>query len=168
MLINNASILKDQALVSKLGKKIRKHSLEDWEQTLASNLTSTFLLGREFAATLIERRSPGVIVNTSSVVRTGNPGQTAYSATKAAVEAMTNTWAQELSIYKIRVSAIAHGFAETGMTQNIPPLFRKRILNSSTVQRFAEVDELVHGIQFLVENEYFAGRVLSLDGGMRF
>lgn len=166
--INNAAILRDQALASRLGKRIKKHSLEDWQATLNSNLTGTFLVAREVAAAWISQKRSGVIVNTSSVVRTGNPGQSAYSATKAAIDALTVTWAQELAPYKIRVAAIAYGFAETGMTRKIAPLFQERIKTKSVVGRFAAVAELAAGIEFILENEYCAGRTLDLDGGLRF
>lgn len=166
--INNAAILRDQTLVSRLGKRIKKHSLADWRATLDTNLTGTFLVAREVASAWIQRKRPGVIVNTSSVVRTGNPGQSAYAATKAAVGALTVTWAQELAPYKIRVAAIAYGFAETGMTTRIPHLFLERIRQKSTVGRFAAVDELADGCRFILENDYFAGRTLDLDGGLRF
>lgn len=168
MVINNAGILRDQTLVSRLGKRIKKHSLDDWMATLSSNLTGTFLVAREVAYRWLEERKGGVIVNTSSVVRSGNPGQGAYSATKAAIDALTVTWSQELAPYKIRVAAIAYGFAETGMTKSIPPYFLERIRSKSPVGRFATVAELAQGVEFILENEYFGGKTLELDGGLRF
>ena len=166
--INNAAILRDQTLVARLGKKIKKHSFDDWQATLDSNLTGTFLVAREVASAWLHRKRPGVIINTSSVVRVGNPGQSAYAATKAAVGALTVTWAQELAPYKIRVAAIAYGFAETGMTRTIPPYFRAQIKQKSAVGRFALVDELAEGCLFILRNDYFTGRTLELDGGLRF
>jgi len=166
--INNAGILRDQTLVSRLGKQVKKHSLDDWMATLSSNLTGTFLVAREVAYRWLADRDCGIIINTSSVVRTGNPGQSAYSATKAAIDALTVTWSQELAPYKIRVAAIAYGFAETGMTKKIPPYFLEKIKSGSPVGRFAEVAELADGVQFILENEYFVGKTLELDGGLRF
>lgn len=168
IVLNNAAILRDQALVSKLGRNIRKHSIPDWSATLASNLTGTFLVAREVAALWLERRTGGVIINTSSVVRSGNPGQSAYAASKAAIEALTVTWSRELAPYGIRVAAIAYGFAETAMTRNIPRMFLDRIRKESVVGRFGTIDEFVQAVQFICENGYFAGRVLDIDGGLRF
>jgi 3-oxoacyl-[acyl-carrier protein] reductase len=168
VLVNNAAVLKDQTLVSRFGSRLKKHRLEDWTDTISTNLTGSFLLAREIAGQWLARRYPGLIVNVSSVVRSGNAGQSAYSATKAGIDALTVTWSRELAPYRIRVAAIAYGFADTGMTERIPAVFRKQLLARSCVGRFADISELVHGVRFIIENDYFAGRVLELDGGMRF
>lgn len=168
VVINNAAILRDQTLVCRLGKNVKRHSVDDWCATLSSNLTGTFLVAREVAARWIAERCGGMILNTSSVVRTGNAGQSAYSASKAAIDALTVTWSQELAPYQIRVAAIAYGFAETGMTRDIPSVFLNTIKSKSAAGRFATVAELVHGVRFVLENEYFVGKTLELDGGLRF
>ena len=168
VLVNNAAILRDQTLVSKLGGKIKKHSISDWQDTLNSNLTGCFLMAREVAATMIDGKQPGLIVNISSISRAGNPGQSAYAATKAGIDALTVTWSQELAPYRIRVVAIAPGFAETGMTENIPPVFVDRIKEQTPLKRFGRLGEFGHAIQFVIENDYLNGKVLELDGGLRF
>jgi 3-oxoacyl-[acyl-carrier protein] reductase len=168
VLVNNAAVLRDQALVSKLGRTIRKHSLAEWEETLRSNLTGTFLMAREVAEAMLRARRPGLIVNVSSISRAGNPGQSAYAASKAAVDALTVTWSQELAIYGIRVVALAPGFIETSMTTRIPPVFLERIRERTPLRRFGTLDEFGHVIEFIVENDYLNGKVLELDGGLRF
>jgi len=168
VLINNAAVLKDQALVARLGRNIRRHSLTDWEDTLRSNLTGTFLMARQVAESMIRARRHGLIVNVSSISRAGNPGQSAYAASKAAVDALTVTWSQELAAYGIRVVALAPGFVETNMTRGIPPMFLERIRERTPLKRFGTLDEFAHVIQFIVENDYLHGKVLELDGGLRF
>jgi 3-oxoacyl-[acyl-carrier protein] reductase len=168
VLVNNAAVLRDQALVSKLGRTIRKHSLAEWEETLRSNLTGTFLMAREVAEAMLRARRPGLIVNVSSISRAGNPGQSAYAASKAAVDALTVTWSQELAIYGIRVVALAPGFIETSMTTRIPPVFLERTRDRTPLRRFGTLDEFGHVIEFIVENDYLNGKVLELDGGLRF
>ena len=168
VLVNNAAVLHDQTLVSKLGKRIKQHALDDWQDTIDSNLTGSFLMARAVAAGMIERRSPGLIVNLSSVVRPGNPGQSAYAATKAAIASLTVTWARELAAYRIRVAALSPGFVETGMTRNIPPMFLEKMQADSPVGRFGHLDEFAAGLRFIIETDYFSGRVLDLDGGLRF
>ncbi|MGQ0734421.1 MAG: SDR family oxidoreductase [Acidobacteriota bacterium] len=168
VLVNNAAVLRDQTLVSKLGRTIRKHSLADWDETLRSNLTGSFLMAREVAEMMIRGRRGGLIVNISSISRAGNPGQTAYAATKAALDALTVTWAQELATYGIRVVALAPGFAETNLTSRIPPLFLERIRDRTPLKRFGTLEEFERAIEFIVENDYLNGKVLELDGGLRF
>ena len=168
VLVNNAAILRDQTLVTKLGKKIKKHSTDDWNAVLQSNLTGAFFTTREVAATMIAAKRPGLIVNISSISRAGNPGQSAYAATKAALDALTVTWSQELAAYKIRVVGIAPGFVETAMTKSIPPLFLEQIRERTPLKRFGTLDEFAHTIQYVIENDYLNGKVLELDGGLRF
>lgn len=168
ILINSAAVLRDQALASKLGRHLTKHSFDDWNETLRSNLTGTFLMAREVASHLMVSRRPGLIVNVSSISRTGNPGQSAYSATKGAVDALTVTWSQELAPYRIRVVGIAPGFVETPMTQRIPKLFLERIRDRTPLKRFGTLEEFGHVIEFAVENDYLNGKTLELDGGLRF
>jgi 3-oxoacyl-[acyl-carrier protein] reductase len=168
VLINNAAVLRDQTLVARLGRTIRTHALSDWHETLRSNLTGTFLMAREVAEVLIRAKRHGLIVNISSIARAGNPGQTAYSASKAAIDALTVTWSQELAPYGIRVVALAPGFVETNMTRRIPPLFLERIRERTPLKRFGTLDEFAHVMQFIIENDYLHGKVLELDGGLRF
>jgi 3-oxoacyl-[acyl-carrier protein] reductase len=168
VLVNSAAVLHDQTLVSKLGRNLKKHSLADWDETIRSNLTGTFLMAREVAAHMVEARRHGLIVNVSSISRAGNPGQTAYSASKGGIDAITVTWSQELAIYGIRVTAIAPGFVETAMTRRIPPLFLDRIRERTPLKRFGTLDEFGQAIVFVVENDYLNGKVLELDGGLRF
>jgi 3-oxoacyl-[acyl-carrier protein] reductase len=168
VLVNNAAVLRDQSLVSKLGRNIKRHSLADWNETIACNLTGTFLMSREVAAGMIRDRRSGLIVNVSSISARGNPGQTAYSATKAAIDALTVTWSQELALYRIRVAGIAPGFVETPMTRRIPPLFLESLKTRTPMKRYGTLAEFGHAIEFIIENDYFNGKVLELDGGLRF
>jgi len=168
VLINNAAVLSDQTLVSKLGRRIKKHSLADWQETLSSNLTGPFLMAREVAEMMIRGKRRGLIVNISSISRHGNPGQSAYAASKAGIDALTVTWSQELAIYGIRVAAIAPGFVETSMTQRIPPLFLDRIRDETPLKRFGTLEEFANTVQYVIENDYLNGKTLELDGGMRF
>ncbi|MDH3719545.1 MAG: SDR family oxidoreductase, partial [Planctomycetota bacterium] len=168
ILISNAAVLRDQTLVSKLGGKIKQHSLADWDETIRCNLTGTFLAAREVATAMIRGKRSGLIINMSSISRAGNPGQSAYAATKGGIDALTVTWSQELAPYRIRVAAIAPGFVETPMTENIPALFLEQIREKTPLRRFGELEEFAHAVKFVIENDYFNGKTLELDGGLRF
>jgi len=169
VLVNNAAVLRDQALVSKVGGKLKRHSLEDWLETLRSNLTGAFLMAREVAAAMIRsKRRGGLIVNISSISRSGNAGQTAYSATKGGIDALTVTWSQELAVYGIRVVAVAPGFVETPMTSRIAPMFLESIRRRTPLGRFGTLEEFARTLQYVIETDYLNGKVLELDGGLRF
>jgi 3-oxoacyl-[acyl-carrier protein] reductase len=116
---------------------------------------------------MIETKSQGVIVNISSISRAGNIGQSNYSAAKAGVVSLTVTWAKELARYGIRVAAIAPGFIETEMTKSIKPQVLKHIESSIPLARMGKPDEIAHAVQFILENDYFSGRVIEVDGGLR-
>jgi 3-oxoacyl-[acyl-carrier protein] reductase len=167
-LINSAGIMRDGMLLKvKEGKVVSKMPLEQFQSVLDVNVTGTFLCSREAAAQMVETKSKGVIVNISSVSRSGNAGQTNYSASKAAVATMTVSWSKELARFGIRTGCIAPGLVETAMAAQMRPEMREMFIKSIPAQRLAEVEELAHAAKFIFENEYFTGRTLELDGGTR-
>lgn len=167
-LINNAGITRDGLLVkAKAGKVIKKMSLQDWQAVINTDLTGVFLCAREAAAQMIELKSPGVILNISSLGRAGNFGQTNYSAAKAGVAAMTVTWAKELARHQIRVAAIAPGFCETRLVTGMNSEALDRVTASIPLKRLGQPEEIAHSALYVFENDYFNGRVLEVDGGLR-
>ncbi|MDP5292192.1 SDR family NAD(P)-dependent oxidoreductase [Oceanimonas sp. CHS3-5] len=168
VLVNNAGLLRDALLVKlENGKVSRKMTLQDWQQVIDVNLTGSFLCGREAAAIMAERGEGGLIVNISSVARAGNAGQSNYAASKAGVAALVVCWAGELARLGIRVAGIAPGVIDTDMTARMKPEAMERITRRIPSGRLAEVDELVHSLQYIIENDYFNGRILEMDGGLR-
>ena len=166
--INNAGITRDGLLVkAKDGEVVGKMDMKDWQAVIDINLTGVFLCAREAAANMIELGKPGVIVNISSISRAGNFGQTNYSAAKAGVAAMTVTWAKELARYKIRVAAIAPGFAHTPMVDDMSPKVQEKIESGIPLKRLADPSEIAHAAVFLFENDYVTGRIIEVDGGLR-
>ena len=167
-LINSAGIMRDGMLIKvKEGKVVDKMPLQQFQSVLDVNVTGTFLCSREAAAQMVETNSKGVIVNISSVSRSGNAGQTNYSASKAAVATMTVSWSKELARFGIRTGCIAPGLVETAMAAQMRPEMREMFIKSIPAQRLADVEELAHAAKFIFENEYFTGRTLELDGGTR-
>jgi len=170
-LINNAGILRD-GLLLKTDKEDRSSvtqtlSLQQWQSVIDVNLTGVFLCGREAAKHMVHGEQGGVIVNLSSVSRAGNTGQSNYAAAKAGVAALTVTWAKELSRYGIRVAAIAPGVFGTDMVASMKPEALERMLKFVPLGRIGEVSEIAHTVQYLIENDFFTGRVLEIDGGLR-
>ena len=166
-LVNNAGIMKDGLMIKLKDGQVTKMSLDQWQAVIDVNLTGVFLCGREAAANMAELGNGGVIVNISSVSRSGNFGQTNYSATKSAVCAMMVTWAKELARYGIRTGAVAPGFIETDMTAQMPPEVLGKITKQVPLQRMGTTTDIAESVRFIFENEYFTGRVIETDGGAR-
>jgi len=168
-LINNAGITRDGLMIKfKNGELLGKMSLEDWQAVIDVNLTGTFLCGREAAVHMARFGAGGVIINISSLSRAGNFGQSNYSATKAGVVALTVLWAQELARHGIRTAAIAPGLMNTEMVAAMKPEARERLAAMVPAKRLGEPDEVAQTAQFILENDYISGRVIDLDGGLRW
>ena len=167
-LVNNAGIVRDALLVKvKDGQVVGKMTLAQWQSVIDVNLTGVFLCGREAAQRMIAGAAGGVIVNISSVCRTGNAGQTNYSASKAGVMAMTVVWAKELARHGIRVGAVAPGFVRTPMVESMKPEALERMTAPIPLGRLGEPDEIAHAVGFIFESDLFTGRCLEVDGGLR-
>jgi 3-oxoacyl-[acyl-carrier protein] reductase len=165
VLINNAGVLIDGALLSFSFKGINRYSEENWQTTIDVNLKGTFLCSQLAAEQMFRKRCKGVIVNISSVSRLGRAGQTAYSASKGGITSLTFTLARELIPYNIRCVAIAPGLVQTAMSDKIPETSKKTMLQHTAAGRMGTPEEIAHAIIFCVENDFFNGRVLELDGG---
>jgi 3-oxoacyl-[acyl-carrier protein] reductase len=109
VVVNNAGILHSAPLLRISASGVERHALDAWNKVIAVNLTSVFLVASAFAERMVTTRTKGVIVNISSISAAGNAGQSAYSAAKAGVNALTATWAKELAPMGIRVVADARG-----------------------------------------------------------
>lgn len=168
-LINNAGILRDGMLIKvKDGEIVSRMSLQQWQSVIDVNLTGVFLCGRAAAEQMIKKGNPGVIINISSIAKAGNIGQSNYSAAKAGVAAMAVTWAGELARYDIRCAAIAPGFIMTDMVAQMKPEALERMTARIPLRRMGDVKEIAHSVKYIFENDYYNGRVIELDGGLRF
>ena len=167
-LVNNAGLMRDGMLIKvKEGELVGKMGLDQFQSVLDVNVTGTFLCAREAAAIMAVQGKGGVIVNISSVSRAGNMGQTNYSATKAAVATMVVSWSRELARHGIRVGGIAPGVIATEMTAQMKPEAIERMVAAVPVRRLGETDEMAHTLKYIVENEFFTGRIVEMDGGLR-
>lgn len=167
-LVNNAGIVRDALLVKvKDGAVVGRMSLDQWDSVIAVNLSGVFLCAREAAAHMIGFGNGGVIVNISSISRVGNAGQTNYSAAKAGVESMSVVWAKELARYGIRVGSIAPGFTHTEILASMRPEVLEKLTAPVPLKRLGEPDEIAHAVRFIFENDFFTGRCLDIDGGLR-
>jgi 3-oxoacyl-[acyl-carrier protein] reductase len=167
-LVHCAGILRDKALVGVSLKGIQVLGLEEWNEVLQTNLTGTFLVAREVARHLVSRRREGALVLLSSVSAAGNPGQSAYGASKAGVRSLVVTWAQELAPFRIRVVGLAPGLVDTPMTQGFPEGIRKGLEKRIPGGKFGPPEAVADLAVAALENDYLNGRTLEVDGGLRF
>jgi 3-oxoacyl-[acyl-carrier protein] reductase len=167
-LVNNAGIVRDGLLVKRRDDGgVDRLPLAQWQAVIDVNLTGTFLCTREVAARMVESGTGGVIVNVSSISRAGNAGQTNYSAAKAGVAAMTVVWAKELGRHGIRVGAVAPGFVQTEMLAAMRPAILEKLAEAVPLHRFAQPEEIAEAVACIVAQDYFTGRCLEIDGGLR-
>ena len=170
-LVNNAGILRDGLLVKKdrTTGEITTLSREQWQAVIDINLTGATFMVRDVVASIARNEAgPGFVINMSSVARHGNRGQSNYTAAKAALAANTVTWAREFAPFKVRVGAIAPGMIETPMTQGMNQKARDALVAAVPVGRIGEPHDIWLGVKFIIECDYFNGRVLDIDGGLQF
>lgn len=167
VLINNAGILYSAPLVRFGQSGLERHDVLAWNRVMAADLNSVFYMTSCIVEKMVATRTRGVVVNISSVSAAGNAGQSAYSAAKAGVNALTATWAKELSMMGIRVVAVAPGFTETESTREV---LSEAVLNETIkrvpLRRLGKPDEIADGVIHVIENDFFNGKVFELDGGL--
>ena len=160
VLINNAGITKDNLLM--------RMSEEDFDRVLEVNLKSIFNMTKAVQRTMLKQRS-GSIVNMTSVVGVkGNAGQSNYAASKAGVIGFTKSIALELGSRNIRCNAIAPGFIETEMTENLGEEVIKSWRNSIPLKRGGTTEDVANTTLFLASDlsAYITGQTLHVCGGM--
>jgi 3-oxoacyl-[acyl-carrier protein] reductase len=167
-LVNNAGIVRDGLLVKvKDGAVVGRMTMDQWNAVIGVNLSGVFLCAREAAAHMIDLGNGGVIVNISSISRAGNAGQSNYSAAKAGVESMGVVWAKELARYGIRVGSVAPGFTHTEILSSMRPEVLDKLTAPVPLKRLGQPEEIAHAVLFIFENDFFTGRCLDVDGGLR-
>ena len=117
---------------------------------------------------MVEHRTKGLIINVSSISANGNVGQSAYSAAKAAVNALTVTWSKELGMFGIRSTAIAPGIVDTSSTQrSLSEANIRKWKKNTPLGRLGKLEEISESVKFIIENDFFNGRILEIDGGLK-
>ena len=160
ILVNNAGITKDGLLLRMKEK--------DFGDVIDVNLKGTFNCTKQAIRYMMKQRS-GKIVNLSSVVGLmGNAGQANYSASKAGVVGFTKSVAREVSKRGINVNAVAPGYINTDMTEELPAKVKEDMLKNIPLDRLGEVEDVANVIMFLVSPlaNYVNGQTINIDGGM--
>lgn len=168
ILINNAGVILSEPFVNIMHPDGIMHDYGDFRSVLTTNLDSVFIVTSAVVEHMVKSRISGAIVNISSVSAGGNEGQTAYSAAKAAVNAMTITWSKELAPWGIRTNAVAPGFINTESTrQALSDDQLKQIERKTPLRRLGHVDEVAHAVLSVIQNDFINGAVLDVNGGLR-
>ena len=160
ILVNNAGITRDTLFL--------RMKLEDWQKVLDVNLTGTFLVTKQVIRYMTKKRW-GRIINISSVVGfTGNVGQVNYATTKAGLIGFTKSLAKELAPRNILVNAVAPGFIETDMTENLKDEIKETYKKQIPLGRFGKPEEVAMVVLFLASPmaDYITGETIHVNGGM--
>lgn len=167
VLINNAGIIHNEPLVNMLARGDRVHSRESWRHVLATNLDSVFFVTSRVVDRMLSKRTKGVVISISSISANGNPGQSAYSAAKAAVNALTCTWAKELGGFGLRFASIAPGFIDTLSTREaLSETSLAKLQQQIPLRKLGDLRSIYLAARHIIENDYLTGTVLQVDGGL--
>ena len=159
ILVNNAGIAIDQLLI--------RVSQEDIKRTFSINVFGAIYCAKAAIRSMI--RNGGRVVNMASVVaEVGNPGQTVYSSSKAALIGLTKTLAREYASRNVTVNAVAPGFIDTDMTAKLPEQVKQMIMQQTPLGRIGKPEEVAAAVLFLCSDEagFITGQVLRINGGM--
>jgi 3-oxoacyl-[acyl-carrier protein] reductase len=160
ILINNAGITRDNILL--------RMKEDEWDDIIDTNLSSIYKMSKSVLRGMIKNRSGRIISITSVVGAMGNVGQSNYSAAKAGMIGFTKSLAREVGVRGITVNAIAPGFIETDMTDNLPNNQKEVLVSQIPMGRLGTADEVAKAVLFLAGDggSYITGQTLHVNGGM--
>jgi 3-oxoacyl-[acyl-carrier protein] reductase len=140
----------------------------DLDRLIDVNLKSAFYLSAAVAKPMMKQRSGSIVFVSSIVGLAGNPGQSAYAATKAGLLGLAKSLAKELGSRNIRVNAVAPGLIETAMTSEMPGAAREHYLNTIALGRAGTPEDVAPVVTFLASDaaRYVTGQTLVVDGGV--
>ncbi|MDR1112378.1 MAG: 3-oxoacyl-[acyl-carrier-protein] reductase [Bacteroidales bacterium] len=160
VLVNNAGITRDNLMM--------RMSEQQWDTVININLKSAFNFIHACTPIMLKQKE-GSIINMASVVGvSGNAGQCNYSASKAGLIGLAKSIAKELGSRGIRANAIAPGYIQTDMTENLPPEVKETMMKSISLRRAGTPEDIANVALFLASDlsSYMTGQVLVCDGGM--
>jgi len=158
-LVNNAGITQDRTLA--------KMTKEEWQKVIDIDLTGVFNCTKAALPLIIQNQ--GKIISISSLVgQRGNFGQTNYAAAKAGIIGFTKALCKEVGRFGVTVNAIAPGFIETRLTENLPPEVTETVKKFTPLGRFGKPEEVASLVVFLASEEanFITGAVINIDGGL--
>ncbi len=158
--VNNAGITQDNLIL--------RMSEEQWDKVIDTNLKSVFNMTKQLARPMMKNRGGSIINITSIVGMKGNAGQSNYAASKAGIIGFTKSIAQELGSRNIRCNAIAPGFIETEMTDQLDEATKENYFSNIPMKRFGTTAEVANVALFLASDlsTYVSGQTVSVCGAL--
>ena len=157
VLINNAGIHIDKTVLN-MSPKI-------WTKVINTNLNGVFNFSKAVLPQM-KKQKYGKIINISSFTSfRGVVGASNYAASKAGISGFTKSFAKEVAKYNITVNAIAPGYFDVEMFNDIPADTRKIIQTQIPAERLGQPEEISELIQILIQMNYMTGQIFTLDGG---
>ncbi len=160
VLVNNAGITKDGLIV--------RMKEADWDSVIDTNLKGAFLCSKA-ALKIMIRQHCGSIINISSLVGiSGNAGQANYVSSKAGLIGLTKAIAKEVASRNITVNAVAPGYIESDMTENLSDKIKTELVKQIPLGRVGTPQEIAHVVNFLASKKarYITGQVINVNGGI--
>ena len=158
VVVNNAGIIRDHI--------IWKMTPEEFDAVIRVNLRGTWLMCREAAIAMKEKKS-GAIINITSRAWLGNPGQTNYAASKAGIVGLTRSLALELGPHNVRVNAVAPGLIDTPLARKLPADVQQKLIDAQPTRAMGKPQDVAEAVAFLASDhcQFMTGQVLYVDGG---
>lgn len=160
VVVNNAGITQDNLFL--------RMKESEWDDVINTNLSSVFRIAKACIKPMTKARW-GRIISVSSVIGSmGNAGQVNYGASKAGIEGFTRSLAKEIASRNITVNAVAPGFIQTDMTDELPAEHKEKILAQVPLGRLGQAEEVAKVVAFLAGDDaaYVTGETLHVNGGM--
>jgi 3-oxoacyl-[acyl-carrier protein] reductase len=160
ILVNNAGITRDNLLM--------RMKDDEWDAVIQTNLTSAYRMSKACLRGMMKAKHGRIIMISSVIGATGNPGQSNYAATKAGIIGFAKSLAREIGSRGITVNAVAPGFIDTDMTRALPEEQRDALLQQIALGRLGVVEDIANAVAFLASADaaYITGETIHVNGGM--
>lgn len=157
--INNFSLIN-------LNKKLLKKNYLNFKKVIQDHLFTVYLINMLVINQNFTQKKKCIIINFSSISSQGNPGQSAYSSAKGAINSLTKTMAKELGPFGFKTNCISPGFINTQSTKkSLNNDYLQKVKGKISLQKLGKEKDIIQTIDFIIKNDYLNGSILTVDGG---